>query len=175
MPQPVLKLVHGLRKGGYPYDNINRVFRGNNSRHRKHRFHRASVSDEKVLRGSSFRFSRERRDRFSAGRSDTPRYRNIILFARRVRGLVRETVLQRFRSRFGGPVQPNFRASTEPRRSRLRGSSWPPATDVALRRNCMTSAILLCAACLAVSLSKLVEVEKMYLSPNDVQIGLPHQ
>jgi hypothetical protein len=39
----------------------------------------------------------------------------------------------------------------------------------------MTSAILLCAACLAVSLSKLVEVEKMYLSPNDVQIGLPHQ
>ena len=41
---------------------------------------------------------------FLPGGSDDPRYRTIFLFARGVRGRVRETVLQRFRSRFISPV-----------------------------------------------------------------------
>jgi|HubBroStandDraft_6_1064221.scaffolds.fasta_scaffold60902_3 hypothetical protein len=33
----------------------------------------------------------------------------------------------------------------------------------------------ICTACSADSLAKPVDVEKMYLTPNDVKLGLPHE
>jgi hypothetical protein len=45
-----------------------------------------------------------------------PHRRAIIMLARRVRGHVRETLLQRFRGRSIGPLRPKLRDTAEPRR-----------------------------------------------------------